>query len=493
MTRLRFLRFGFTALLAVVAQRANAQAPADTAAVLDSVARQVVSLGAAHGSQIWPGYHPDSIPLDFVLPTHGDFLFNWRGALPDGYSPLAGIAHAGWRDLRALGAASTGTTIGGRRVAQVVVHSLDGASLTCTAFHEAFHVFQAAVRRDGRRFGAGENSFYVASYPVFNVDNEAGMALEGRILAAALSARSDSARRRVAREFVATRRGRQQQLDAEFAEFERATELNEGLAQYALVRALDLLVAHGPVGWRASARHQLAAERARLDHLTNDGRQSFRLRFYATGPAMALLLDRLAPGWKTRLMERDETLQDALGAASGLDSLAIAARNRAAGAFGLSERRREADAAVKQLIARREAQADSVLAAPGIKLVARADSLPGRDFNNCGFDPQNLLQISPTVQLQTRWWKPCAGGPTMMELNVPSVHDDSAGTVAAVIGADSTVKITIGGKPVTMQDGDRLTAAEDVAIEAPRATVHAARADLLRRGNTLVVTPRLAP
>lgn len=489
MSRLCSVPFAFIAALSMTAQPANAQAPSDTAAIVDSVARQVVRLGAAHGEQIWPGYRPDTIPLDFVLPTHGDFLLNWRGPLPDGFTPLAGVAHGGWRDLKALGAASTGTTIAGRRVAQIVVNTLDGAALTSTAFHEAFHVFQASMQREGRRFGTGENAFYVASYPIFNVENEAGMALEGRILAAALAARADSARRRLSREFVATRRARQEKLDPEYAEFERAAELNEGLAQYALVRALELLSAEGPPNWRSDAARQLAAERARLNDLTNDAGRSFRLRFYSTGPAMALLLDRLAPGWKIRLVQQDQTLQDALGIASGLDSIAIAARHSAAAAFGLAERRREAGAAVKQLIAQRQAQADSVLSAPGISLVARADSLPGHDFNNCGFDPQNLLQISPTVQLQTRWWKPCAGSSVMMEFNVPSVHDDSAGTVSAVIGADSEVKIAVGGKPVRLRDGDRLAAAEDIVIEAPRATVHAARAELARRGDTIVIIP----
>ena len=496
-----------SALLAAVGAPVRAQAPADTAAVLDSVVRQISQLGARYGEAVWPGYRPDTIPFSFVLPSHGDFLFHWKGALPDGYASVPGFPEVGWRDQRALGAASTGTELAGHRVAQVVAYSLDGAKLVSTAFHEGFHVYQASVARDGKHFGAGENAFYVASYPVFDVDNEAGIALEGRILGAALDARPDSARRRLAREFVAARRARQARLGAEYAEFERAGELNEGLAQYVLVRALRLVADRGPAGWRASAREQLARQRTRLDHLTDDGGQSFRLRFYYTGPAMGVLMDQTAGkgggreggrsggesaglGWKRDLMENDRTLQDELAIVSGLDSAAMAAHARAVKAFDLAARRREAKGEVAALIAERRKQADSVLSQPGVLLVARADSLSSHDFNNCGFDPQNLLQISPSVQLQTRWWKPCGGASTMMEFNVPSVHDDSAGTVAAVIGPDSAVTITVAGKPVTLKAGDALSLAEQVKIEAPRASLSTARADLARHGDTLVVVPR---
>src|SRR5579885_3439387 len=49
----------------------HAQAPRDTARVLDSVAHEVIRIGRAHGESIWPGFRPDTIPLAFTLPTHG--------------------------------------------------------------------------------------------------------------------------------------------------------------------------------------------------------------------------------------------------------------------------------------------------------------------------------------------------------------------------------------------------------------------------------------
>lgn len=480
-------------LLTFVVRSIPAQAPTDTGAVLDSVAHQVAKLGSTYGDSMWPGFRPDTIPFAFVLPTHGTFLFGWRGALPEGYATVAGLRGAAWRELRALGAASTGTSIGGRRVAQVVVSTLDGAALTATAFHEAFHVFAGVARREGRRFGAGENSFYVATYPIFDIENEAAMALEGRILAAGLAASTTTGRRDLAQQFVAVRRARHNRILPEMAQFDQASEMNEGLAQYALIKTSRLLVEHGPPAWRQSAAKQLEEERRRLDDLTGNVTQSFRLRYYATGSAMALLLDALArggPGWKARLVQENATLQEALGAASALDVAAEQARRRAETAFDMPRSRADAGAAIERLTRRRRAQVDSVLAHPGIRLLVVADSLASKDFSSCGFDPQNHLQVTPSVRLQTRWWRPCGGASTMMEFNVPSVHDAAAGSVTAVIGVESEVKITVDGKPVVLRDGETLALAPTVVIEAPRASLRTSRADIVRTGDTLLVRPR---
>lgn len=98
-----------TVVLISLGGAVHAQAPADTAAVLDSIAREVQRVGARHGQSIWPGHRPDTIPLAFVLPAHGTFLFHWRGDLPNGYLAVAGLPDVAWREERALGAASTGT------------------------------------------------------------------------------------------------------------------------------------------------------------------------------------------------------------------------------------------------------------------------------------------------------------------------------------------------------------------------------------------------
>ncbi len=482
------------ALLAFVGGKLGAQAPRDTVAALDSVAHEVAVLGARHGDAVWPGYRPDTIPIAFVLPGRGTLLLNWRGTLPEKFEPVAGVTAAGWRNEGDLGAASNAMLIGGRRVAQVALATgkpIEPASLVATAFHEAFHVFERASAKSNERFGNGENSAMIGSYPEFDVENETAFELEGKLLGAALSTDSPAERRALARQFVAVRRARHQRLSADFAEFDQMSEMNEGLAEYALERALQFLAAEGPRAWRAAATNEAASNRAMLADLNADRGLSSRIRYYRTGSAIALLLDRLGDqSWKRRLVEENLTLQDMLGSVSGLDAAAEAARAEARAKFGVSTLQREATQRIEQRKRSRMAKVDTIMSAPGVRLVLRADSLPSRRFNSCGFDPQNILQISPSLRIHSRWWRPCGGGPTYAEFNTPSVQDDSAGTIRAVIGDEAAIHLTSGGQPITIRDGETLRDVKVFKLEAPRASVDAVRADIERRGNTLTIYPK---
>ena len=465
----------------------GAQTPLDSVRTLARINREFVRFGRQYGESIWPGYRPDTIPIAYVLPRQGTALFNWTGPLPAGYHPVPEIPGVGWLGRENISAASTGTSIAGRNVAQVSVSSLAIEVLLPLAFHEAFHAFEHATQKPGLRFGNGENSFYVASYPIFAVRNETQWALEGRLLSDALTANSIARKRELARQFVGVRRQRQQFLDASFAEFEQASELNEGLAEYALVRALQLLVSdtQQTISTRDAARRTLAARINDLASLTQNVTQSFRLRFYQTGPAQALLLDAIAgPAWKLKLMSQNQTLQDALAGATGLDEPTLLAFHKAVARLDTASARENATARVSRLVALRKRHVDSVLAAPGILLEISASQLPGKDFNACGFDPQNHLQVSPTVQMQTRWWRPCAGG-ISSEFAVPSVHDDEAGTVRAVVGAASDLTITIGGKPVALTNGLSVDRASEIRVVAPRASVDAKLGHVSFDGRTL--------
>jgi hypothetical protein len=471
--------------------RLAAQAPADTARQLAEVAREVVRIGERNRDAIWPSFRPDTIPLSFVLPSRGDFLMNWHGPLPPQYTAVADVPGVAWRQVGNIGAASTATMLGGHRVAQVAVTAIRPALLTATAVHEAFHVFEAASRTPGRKFGQGENAALVSTYPVFDTDNESKFAIEGKLLAAAQRAQAGSERRELGREFVAIRRDRHRRLPVEFAEFDQLSELNEGLAEYALVRTLQFIVADGPAGWRAEAQRNLDAHLQLLDHLTESDNLSLRFRFYQTGPAIGLLLDDLAgASWKSHLVDSNETLQDALAAASGIDDAEMAARGSAERRLDAAAIRASAQGQIDRLKLARRAKVDSLLSQPGLTLVLAADSLPGKDFNSCGYDPQNLLAVSPGVNIQMRWWKPCAGGPTYAEFNVPSVHDEAHGTVSAAIGDPLAVTLTSGGQTFTIKDGETLRDVKAFKLNAPRASVEAVRADLLRRGNVLEIHPK---
>ena len=429
--------------------------PADLAR-LTTVHARVARLGQEQGDVIWPGFRPDTIPVLYVLPGQGVLLFGWRGPPPEGFVPVAGAA---WQMSADRGAASTGTELAGRPAAQVVVGTQTPAELVGLTVHEAFHVF--------RRLAPRENSFLVSSYPVFDAKNEAAMALEGRILAAAARSRDRAAQRALAREFLAVRESRHRALGGDLATFEQLAELNEGLAEYALQRAGNLNPFES------------------LESLTADRTRSIRLRYYATGSAQAHLLDLLAgPSWKARLVAENLTLQDLLAEVSGYRRAEQDLRRRAEGAFAMRTLEAAADSGVGSLRALRRAQVDSVLGAPGLLLVM---TLEGRSVGLCGIDPQNLLQVDQGVLLHTRWVRPCAGDALQATFNTPVVQDRNAGSLRAVVGADSTLRLTVAGQPADLRDGMRLEDASAVRLESPFFTLQAAKAAISREGRVVTV------
>ena len=457
---------------------------------LAAVRAELVRVTASHRDALWPGFRPDTIPVLFIVPDRGILLLGWGpGDPPAGFAPVADLAGAGWQPAALHTAASTGASLGGRDVAQVFVFpDADEAQLFGTAAHEAFHVYARSVARDERKFGSGENSFLVSTYPVFDAGNEAGWALEGRLLARALAARTRAELAERTREFVAARETRHRALGSDFAEFETQAELNEGLAEYALVRSLALAADDSAFRWRADAEREVARHRTRLDSLTADVRQSLRLRFYATGPAMGLLLDRLSgPGWRADLVRRDLTLQEMLAEASGYRDPERALLRGAARAVDTASLGRAAREGVARLRTIRRAQADSVLARPGLTILLRADSLPGARFGLCGIDPQNLLQVDSDVLLHTRWVRPCGPG-LSAEFTTAAVQNRRAGTFTAVVGPADSVRVTAGGRAVAPADGEAATW-QDLKVEGPGVVLTAARAMVRWRGATLEVVP----
>ncbi|HTI06690.1 MAG TPA: hypothetical protein VL549_15415 [Gemmatimonadales bacterium] len=466
-----------TALCVALVLQAPPEAAGRIAVAHDWAAR----IGREMGDSVWPGFRPDTIPVIYVLPGRGTLLVGWTGDLPEGYTPVvadpadpnAPPQGIGWHPFADPSAASFATSLGGRNAAQVVVKDSDDiAAIVGTTTHEAFHVFERAARQPGRKFGAGENAFLVTSYPVFDAQNEAGWALEGRILAAALEAGTSADRRALARQFLAARESRQRALGTDYAEFEQLAELNEGLAEYTLVRAVELAARRRDFPDKAGARRLRTTKTAALKKLARDTGLSLRLRFYQTGPALGWLLDALQGSkWKTRLIDGNLTVQDALADASGYRTAEQALRREAEARFAMPALRAAADSDVAGLRARRRAQVDSLLAVPGIELVV---SVEGAHLGLCGIDPQNLLQVEPGVLLHTRWVRACAGDLLDASFNTPVVQDEGAQTVTAIVGADSTVKVTPDGRG-------------NVRIESPLVTLQATKAEVTRDGRVVTV------
>jgi hypothetical protein len=448
-------------------------------------------MGRAFSDSVWPGFRPDTVPVLYVVPNISTLLANWRGPLPAGFTPLSDGSGIGWQPVASRGAASTGTQLDGRPTAQVVMRpEATIADLVGLTAHEAFHVFQGVSARDGRRFGAGENSFLISSYPVFDATNEAGVALEGRLLKAALEARDLPRRRDLLRQFIAARETRHRRLEAAYASFETLGELNEGLAEYALVRTLILAARDTAFAWRDEARRLVARSTAALDSLTHNVTQSIRLRFYVLGPAESRLLDELAgPAWKRQLLADNLTLQDAVALVSGARDSEQAALRRAESGFALPALRARADADVARLRGVRRSQMDSLLTVEGVRLTVALDSLPGGRAGLCMIDPQNLLQADAGVLLHTRAVHICAGALLDASFTTPVVDDRRGKSVRAVIGPADSLRITTGGNAVTLLEGQSLEVT-DLRVETPVLSLRSARAQVERRGRQLTINPK---
>jgi hypothetical protein len=237
--------------------------------------------------------------------------------------------------------------------------------------HEAFHVFQA--RRHPKW---GGNEVEQLLYPVDDPEVLAQRRLESAALARALTAGRRPATLAWAARALSARRDRFARLPESASAYERGTEMKEGLARY--------------VETKAAGQEEPPLPQEEFQA------QAVRLRSYASGCAIGLILDRLDPAWKRQLEEKDDVALDELLRRAVADGRAIefsAADEEAA-------RRRAADDVVA-LKARNAALLREFLLAPGWTVVAETED----PVFPRGFDPWNFERLSASEVLHTRWIK----------------------------------------------------------------------------------------
>jgi hypothetical protein len=186
--------------------------------------------------------------------------------------------------------------------------------------HEAFHAFQGA--RAPERLAAAENANALESrYPWDDRANEDAWGREAALLVQAVRAPSDDEARALARQYLAARDERTARLDADLVDYERQREWLEGLAKYAELAigqaALDT-PGYAPVPALAADpafqhyRNRKTWWAGQIDEVQRTAGRPGETRFYYSGMAQALLLDRLSPGWKARAFEPGAMLEDLL-------------------------------------------------------------------------------------------------------------------------------------------------------------------------------------
>lgn len=412
------------------------------------------ALTAMGASPLWPGFAPLATPLA-LFDGERTYLFR-HPAPPAGYSAVPGRSDAVVREGRDPAVtANSSALLGGVPTATVILDTRSGTQQAAAlTVHELFHVFQRAKHPSWQG-----NEADLFTYPV---EDSAALALrreETFALARAVGARTDDSLRCWAGAALDARRRRFALVGAAAAAYERGTELNEGLAQYVERRA--------------------AGTTSALDAVDLPPAQ-VRQRSYVVGAALAGVLDRVRPGWRD-LLEHDPD-----GATLPLDSLlagslsgtpsrpcSVEPTQRARWAVGAGND-------VRALLAERTRTLDEYLGRGGWRVIVDARTAP---FFPGGFDPLNVVRLSETEILHTRFLKLRGQLGSIDVLSARALTEGGAGAHPLFAGVR---RVTLAGlTSLTVHDS-----AGTLAVDASGVTVrlHGTRADTTDR--TILIHPR---
>ena len=292
--------------------------PADKAGIAE-----VLRLKSELGDQVWPDLSRVDIPL-VLFNDRYEFLIGEVDP-PSPWQVVHGDDFSGRPYHRRLGAnfqafaVPVGTRWAGslgtlEQMSSKTPFRLSRELHAMLMLHEVFHAFQATLVP--QRFARAMSVYRSENrYPYKDPGFSAAWNSEGGALADALTALETTTISDLVRKFLDTREARRSQinLDSELISFEYELEWLEGLAKYAEVRFYELAASRASESAYASYRsdHPLwPADLARLRR--NLGGQGGDLRFYLSGVAQAMLLDRLRPGWKAKAFGEKSNLEDFL-------------------------------------------------------------------------------------------------------------------------------------------------------------------------------------
>lgn len=192
--------------------------------------------------------------------------------------------------------------------------------------HEAAHAYQGLVAPERLAAGEQANHDTADQYPWDDKRLRQNWQSELDVLARALRAKTEQETRALAGEFLQIRQSRRQSagLSAEAVEFERSREWVEGIGRYAelsvyrLPRERTGYISVGEIFDDPEFHHyerydqRWSRELDQMRRMANDEGDG---RFYYSGMAQAVLLDRLGLDWKSRLFEPGVWLEDLLAEA----------------------------------------------------------------------------------------------------------------------------------------------------------------------------------
>lgn len=194
---------------------------------------------------------------------------------------------------------------------------------TSLLLHESFHAYQGTVAPS--RLTAGERVMRLAAdYDGHDPAMKDAWREELSRLATLASSTSRDELTREARRFLAHRAERRasSRLSSDLVDFERAREWEEGLAKYVELAGWRAAFETGtyrplPVMARDPDFRAYSTFAARWSQELGQMKRNFadEVRFYYSGLAQAIALDRLMPGWKDRALADGVWLEDLLAEA----------------------------------------------------------------------------------------------------------------------------------------------------------------------------------
>lgn len=416
-----------------------------------AVVAEVDRIGAR--TMLWAGFDPRRVPLE-IFNGHTTYLFRHPNPPPEFISLSSRQGVYAFPGRHESVTANATAKLSGVSTATVMLTPDRKRTLreqAALVIHEAFHVFQSERHPD---WGADELQLFV--YPFEDADALRLRRLETLALVRAETAGTKGAVSCWAAAALRLRRERYARMPAGSAAYERGTELKEGLASYVEALAAGRLKRSGlPPG----------------DYAAGEVRQ----RAYATGRALALLLDRFALDWKQRLEAGDKRPLDETLEASLPLSKDVRCEIAASDARGAAERARlDVDA----LLAKRVALKRDFLAQPGwkIELVA-ADGAP---LFPQVFDPLNVERVGVREVIHTRYLK-LGNGASVIEIINRRSLTEGAGEHPLFNGVRRLTVTGLNAEPTVAESGGKTT------ITASDLKAELRVADITRSGQTLLV------
>ena len=195
-----------------------------------------------------------------------------------------------------------------------------------TLAHESFHAYQGMAAPERLATAETAVSLSESSYPWTDAAFQEAWQTELDLLATAVQAGTETEMVSLVQQFLAQRELRRQEasLTTELADYERRREWLEGLARYVeleIWRQASLAEGYEPEGALlndpdfsryATFDRRWTQEIGQMGRMSDDRGDG---RFYYSGMAQAVLLDRLRPDWKVIALNEDVFLEELLATA----------------------------------------------------------------------------------------------------------------------------------------------------------------------------------